>query len=48
LPAPRDTPDYTHTTWVRGEADAIALKLRYSDRDVHARCTPRDPVARRL
>jgi cobaltochelatase CobT len=33
---------------IRGEADAIALKLRYHDPELHAQCRPRGRTARAL
>ena len=46
LPVPsRDLPD-SEVAQLRGEADAMALKLRYHDDDVHARRAPPGDLAR--
>ncbi|MEX0807896.1 MAG: cobaltochelatase subunit CobT [Dongiaceae bacterium] len=42
---PRDLP-VQEVAHIRGEADAIALKLRYHDAKIHAREAPRGDVAR--
>jgi len=48
LPLPaRDLPA-DEVAQVRGQADAIALKLRYHDAEVHARARPGNPAAREI
>ncbi|MFQ6024194.1 MAG: cobaltochelatase subunit CobT [Acidiferrobacterales bacterium] len=48
LPALWHPLDYAQVARVRGEADAIALRLRYRDDRIHARRVPKQPIARRI
>ena len=43
LPAPSGPPSAEGITKLRGVADALALRLRYHDADVHRRMTPTGP-----
>lgn len=48
LPAPSAQLAYSEVMQVRGEADALALRVRYHNAAVHREFTPADPCARQL
>jgi cobaltochelatase CobT len=48
LPAPPPQPTESDVRRLRGEADSLALRLRYHDYDVHKKLAPTDSLAREV